>query len=145
MNNYFECKVRYDKMMENGIVKAVTEPYLVEAMSFTEAEARIIEEMAPFIQGEFMVSAIKRANYSEIFRQDNTDKYFAVKVVFVCLDEKTGKEKKSAVNMLVQASDIDDAKKRLDEGMKETMADYEIESIKETKIVDIFDKELDAE
>ena len=67
MHTWFECKIRYEKVMENGMQKKVTEPYLVDALSFTEAEARIIEEMTPFISGEFTVSDIKRANYSELF------------------------------------------------------------------------------
>ena len=66
MHTWFECKIRYEKVMENGMQKKVTEPYLVDALSFTEAEARIIEEMTPFISGEFTVSDIKRANYSEL-------------------------------------------------------------------------------
>lgn len=67
MHTWFECKIRYEKTMDNGMNKKVTEPYLVDALSFTEAEARIIEEMTPFISGEFTVSDIKRANYSELF------------------------------------------------------------------------------
>ena len=65
MNNWFECKVRYDKMMENGLQKKVNEPYMVDALSFTEAEARIIEELTPFISGDFSVSAVKRTKISE--------------------------------------------------------------------------------
>ena len=67
MHTWFECKIRYEKVMENGMNKKVTEPYLVDALSFTEAEARIIEEITPYISGEFTVSDIKRANYSELF------------------------------------------------------------------------------
>ena len=67
MHNWFECKVSYEKMMENGMQKKVTEPYLVDALSFTEAESRIIEEIRPFITGEFTITDIKRARISEIF------------------------------------------------------------------------------
>ena len=139
MHNWFECKIRYDKVMEDGKSKKVTEPYLVDALSFTEAEARIIEEMAPFISGEFTVSDIKRANYTELFTSDddNVDKWFKVKLYFITLDEKTGIEKKSATNMLVQAADLRDAVKKLDEGMKGSMADYEIASVTETTIMDV--------
>ncbi len=95
---WFECSVRYDKMMENGSVKKVTEPYLVDALSFTDAEARVIEKVTPFISGEFAVSAEKKTKISEIFfdQSDYADKYWMVKVNFITLNEKTGKEKKSA-------------------------------------------------
>ena len=78
MANWFECKVRYDKMMENGVPKKVNEPYLVDALSFTEAEARIIEEQTPFISGDFSVSAVKRTKISEIFRDDTADRWYTV-------------------------------------------------------------------
>ena len=140
MHNWFECKIRYEKVMEDGKNKKVTEPYLVVALSFTEAEARIIEEMKPFITGEFTVSDIKRANYTELFTcdDDTADKWFKVKLYFITLDEKSGMEKKSASNVLVQAADLRDAVKKLDEGMKGTMADYEIANVAETAIMDVY-------
>jgi len=140
MHNWFECKIRYEKVMEDGKNKKVTEPYLVDALSFTEAEARIIEEMKPFITGEFTVSDIKRANYTELFTSDDdtADKWFKVKLYFITLDEKSGMEKKSASNVLVQAADLRDAVKRLDEGMKGSMADYEIANVAETAIMDVY-------
>lgn len=140
MHNWFECKIRYEKVMEDGKNKKVTEPYLVDALSFTEAEARIIEEMKPFITGEFTVSDIKRANYTELFTsdEDTADKWFKVKLYFITLDEKSGMEKKSASNVLVQAADLRDAVKKLDEGMKGTMADYEIANVAETAIMDVY-------
>lgn len=140
MQNWFLCKIRYEKVMENGMEKKVTEPYLVDALSFTEAEARILEEMRPFISGEFTVSDIKRANYSELFpcAEDSADKWYAGRLAFITLDEKSGTEKKTYTNVLIQASDIRDAMKKLDEGMKGTMADYHSVSLKETAIVDVF-------
>ena len=127
MHTWFECKIRYEKVMENGMQKKVTEPYLVDALSFTEAEARIIEEMTPFISGEFTVSDIKRANYSELFPSDeeSADRWFKCKLIFITLDEKSGAEKKTSTQVLVQAADLRDAVKKLDEGMKGTMADYQ--------------------
>ena len=136
--NWFECKVSYEKIMENGAPKKVSEPYLVDALSFTEAEARIIEEMKPFISGEFTISDIKRARYSELFFNENGDKYYKFKVFFITLDEKSGAEKKSGTQMLAQACDIDEAIAVLKEGMKGTMADYTIASVTETMIMDIF-------
>ena len=120
MHNWFECKIRYEKVAENGMNKKVTEPYLVDALSFTEAESRIIEEITPFISGEFTVSDIKRANYSELFfcEDDEADKWFKCKLYFITLDEKSGAEKKTATNVLVQAADLKDSIKKLDEGMK---------------------------
>lgn len=139
-NEWFECKVRYEKTLENGLVKKVTEPYLVEALSFTEAERRFIEEIEPFMSGEFQVTDIKRAKYAELFEteEDAADRWFRAKVAFITLDEKSGVEKKSNQNMLVQASDLRDAAKRLDKGMEGTLADYEIVSIADTPIMDVF-------
>lgn len=140
MKDYFLCKIRYEKTMENGMQKKVTEPYLVEALSFTEVEARIIEEMTPFITGEFAVSDIKRTNYSELFPSDeeSADKWYEGRLAFIPLDEKSGKEKRTYTNVLIQASDIQDAMKKLDEGMKGTMADYQSVSLKETAIMDVY-------
>lgn len=140
MHTWFECKIRYEKTMENGMNKKVTEPYLVDALSFTEAEARIIEEMTPFISGEFTVSDIKRANYSELFfcEEEAADRWFKCKLTFITLDEKSGAEKKTSTNVLVQAADLRDAVKKLDEGMKGSMADYIISSMAETAIMDVY-------
>ena len=140
MHTWFECKIRYEKTMENGMNKKVTEPYLVDALSFTEAEARIIEEMTPFISGEFTVSDIKRANYSELFpcEEEAADRWFKCKLVFITLDEKSGAEKKTSTQVLVQAADLRDAVKKLDEGMKGTMADYQIASVAEAAIMDVY-------
>lgn len=144
MHTWFECKIRYEKIMENGMNKKVTEPYLVDALSFTEAEARIIEEMTPFITGEFTVSDIKRANYSELFSTDevSADRWFKCKLIFITLDEKSGAEKKTSTQVLVQAADLRDAVKKLDEGMKDSMADYQIGSMAETSIMDVYPYEV---
>lgn len=138
MTNYFQCNVRYEKQIENGMLKKVTEPYLVDALSFTEAEARIIKEVTPFISGEFTVSDIKRARISEIFKDETGDRWFKAKVQFVTIDEKSGAEKKTSCFMLVEACDIRAAVSNLDKGMKGTMADYWIHTITETMIMDIF-------
>lgn len=140
MHNWFTCKIRYIKTMENGMNKKVTEPYLVDALSFTEAESRIIEEITPYMTGEFVVSGVARANYSELFFSDeeSADTWYKCKLYFITLDEKTGIEKKEATNVLVQASDLKDAIKKLDEGMKDTMADYEIAAVSETAIMDVY-------
>ncbi len=138
MHNWFECKVAYEKMMENGMLKKVTEPYLVDALSFTEAEARIIEEIRPYISGEFTIADIKRARLSEIFFNENGDRFYRIKVFFITLDEKSGAEKKTSVQMLAQATTLKDAIAVLEEGMKSTMADYTIASVTETSLMDVF-------
>jgi len=140
MHTWFECKIRYEKVMENGMQKKVTEPYLVDALSFTEAEARIIEEMTPFISGEFTVSDIKRANYSEIFPSDTEcdDRWFKCRLCFITIDDKSGSKKKTSTYVLVQAADLGRAKENLDTGMKGTMAEYEVASVVETAIMDVY-------
>ena len=138
MANWIECKIRYDKVMENGAAKKVTEPYLVDALSFTEAEARITEEMTPYISGDFSVSAIKRTKIAEIFFFDNGDRWYMVKVAFITIDEKTAVEKRSASLILVQASNFKEAYDNFLEGMKGTMADYEIMQISETPLMDVY-------
>lgn len=140
MNNWFTCKIRYEKTLENGLIKKETEHYLVDALSFTEAEARIIEEVTPFISGVFEVTGVAKANYSELFyaEEEAADKWYKVKMVFLTLDEKSGNEKRTATNVLVQAADLRDAIKKLDEGMKGSMADYEIVSVAETPLMDVY-------
>lgn len=143
MANWFECKVRYDKLQENGAAKKVNEPYLVDALSFTEAEARITEEVRPFISGEFSVSAVKRTKIAEIFWQGG-DRWYLVKVGFITIDEKTAAEKRSVSLILVQASNFREALEHFEEGMKGTMADFDIISISETPLMDVYKMKLEA-
>lgn len=145
MHNWFECKISYDKVMENGMQKKVTEPYLVDALSFTEAEARIIEEIRPFISGEFTVTDVKRARLAELFFNEDGDRFYKIKVYFITLDEKTSAEKKISAQMLAEASDLKEAIAVLEEGMKGTMADYVIASVTETMIMDVFPYEAPEE
>ena len=140
MGYWFECKVRYDKTLENGTIKKVTEPYLVDAMSFTEAEARIIKEMSPFMSGEWSVADIKRANFSELFpcEEETADRWYKIKLATVIIDEKKQVEKKVTTWKLVQAANLKDAIKKLDEGMKGSLADFEVTQVAETAIVDVY-------
>lgn len=140
INEWYECSARYEKTLENGMTKFVSEPYLVEACSFTEAEKRFIEEITPFMSGDFEVKAVKKCKIAEMFPTDenDADKWYKAKLSFITLDEKNGVEKRTTNFMMVQASDFRDALKRLDEGMKGAMADYEITSITETKIMEVF-------
>lgn len=138
MHNWFECKVSFEKVMENGVQKKVTEPYLVDALSFTEAEARIIEEMRPYITSDFTVTDIKRARLSELFLNEYGDRFYKIKVYFITLDEKSGAEKKTAAQMLAQASNLKEAIAVLEDGMKGTLADYTIASVTETALMEVF-------
>ena len=140
MHTWFEVSIKYQKIAENGMEKKTTEKYLFDSLSFTESEGRCIEEMTPFISGEFTVSDIKRANYSEVFFSDeeSADRWFKCKLAFITLDEKSGAEKKTFTQVLVQDADLRDAVKKLDEGMKGTLADYLIASVVETALIDVY-------
>lgn len=139
--NWFECKIRYEKTVEDGTQKPVTEMYVVDALSFSEAEERITEEVSAYVSGTFDVKDIKKAAFGEIFFSDdsNADRWFKTKLQFIILDEKSGKEKKSSVNFLVQAGTFREALSNIEEGMKGTMQDYVISSINETTIMDVFE------
>ena len=138
---WFECKIKYEKVMEDGLQKRVSENYVVDVVSFSEAEERIIEEMSHFISGQFDVIDIKKASYKEIFfaESDSADKYYKAKLKFVTIDEKTEKEKRSNVNYLVQAGTLNGAVKNVDEVMGGTMIDYVIASVAETTLMDVFE------
>ena len=139
--NWFECRLKYEKKGEDGLQKKVTETYVVDALSFTEAEQRIMEEMSSYISGEFEVNDIKKAAYKEIFFSDeeSADRWYKTKLEFITIDEKTEKEKRSAVNYLVQAGTLNAAVKNIDEVMGGTMIDYVIASVAETKLMDVFE------
>lgn len=137
MAQWIEVKVRYEKMTDSGKTVKVTDPYLVDALSCTEAEARVVEEITPFTS-EFNVLNVGKTKIAEIFWNEGGDKFYKVKVNFITIDEKTAAEKRKASYILVQASDLDEALRNFHNGMKGTMADYEVESIAETKYVDVF-------
>jgi hypothetical protein len=137
-NIWYECKVRYRKLDENGVQKVVTEPYLVDALSYTEAESRINEEMTAYVSEEFKITNIRVANYSEIHPFDNSDRWFKTKIALVAYDEESGKERKSNIYILVQANDIKEAFDNSTHAMKNTMGDYTITAITESPIMDVF-------
>ena len=138
MKTWFEVKVTYEKTLENGMQKKVTESYLLDALSWTEAEARIIEQLKSYIDGEFTIADIKRAKLSELLFSEDGDRYFKAKIQFITLDERSGTEKKISAYMLAQANDIDQAQEVIKKNMEGTMADYVIAEVKETKIMDVF-------
>ena len=144
---WFECKVRYEKTQEDGSEKLVNEQYVVDALSFTEAEASIIDNMSVYVSGEFKVANINPANYNEIFFSDidDDDLWFKARLAFITIDEKKDKEKRTYVNYLIQAKCIERAKRYVDEVMGKTMNDYELKSLCETKIFDVFEHDLSKE
>lgn len=142
-STWFECKVRYEKTQEDGSEKLVNELYVVDALSFTEAEASIIDNMSVYVSGEFKVANINPVNYNEIFFSDidDDDLWFKARLAFITIDEKKDKEKRTYVNYLIQAKCIERAKRYVDEVMGKTMIDYELKSLSETKIFDVFEHE----
>jgi len=139
MHSWFEGKVQYEKLSpEDGLQKKTTETFLVDALTFTEAEARLIKEVAPYVSGEYTVANIKRAKFYEVFDAPTGDRWYRAKVLFIVLDQEKGTEKRVPATMLIQASDIQEALNRLNEGMKGTMSDYEVAMITDTPILDVF-------
>jgi hypothetical protein len=135
---WYECKIKYRKTDETGGQKITTEPYLVDALSYTEAEKRINEEMAAFISEEFKITNIKVGNYAEIHPFENADRWFKSKVSLLAFDEESGKERKSNMYLLVQANDVREAFDNTLIAMKNTMGEYTIPAISESPIVDVF-------
>ena len=138
---WFECKIRYEKVQEDGTQKKVTEQYVVDALSFAEAEARITEQMSQYISGEFTVESVKKAPYTEVFFSEDelADRFYRAKLDFITIDERTEKEKRSRVTHLVQAKNLNGAMKAIDEVMQGTMIDYDAAAISDTKLMDVFE------
>lgn len=144
MNTWFECKVKYEKIDEqSGKSIKVNAPYLIDAVSYTEAEERIHKEMEQRISGEFAVKGIKQANYTDLFFYDDGQYWYRVKVMFVTVDENAGKEKKVANWMLLMADTVKEAYERIEESMKNMTVDFTIHSIIESNILDVFPYNMD--
>lgn len=139
--NWFECKVRFDETQEDGTVKKVTKPYVVDAVSFGDAEKKITKEMSRYVSGKMEIKTINPTPYKEIFFSDadTDDKWYKAKLAFITIDEKTDKEKRSNITYLVQAGSVQKACKNVDEAMSDTMIDYSSLAISETKIEDVFE------
>ena len=138
---WFECKIRYEKTMEEGLLKKVNEVYVIDALSFSEAEERITKEMSSYISGEFEIVDVKIAPYREVFFADDNlaDQWFKAKLSFITIDEHGDKEKRTSVMYLVNAGNINHAIKNIGEVMSGTMIDYVTTSISATKIFDVFE------
>ena len=135
---WYECKVKYKKTHETGEQKATTDTYLLDAVSYTEAEARITEEMKTYTNEDFRIMNIKVANFSEVHPFENSDRWFKSKVSLIALDEESGKEKKTNIYLLVQANDVKEAFEDTTTAMAATMGAYTIPSITESSILDVF-------
>lgn len=136
--SYIETAARYDKVMENGTIKKVTERFLVDALSCTEAEGRTIEELTPYVSGDLEVTANKKVNIAEVLGDKGCGRFWLCKVAFITIDEKTAAEKRTISQILVGAPDFTNAVENFNEGMKGTMADFEIVSLAETPIKEYF-------
>ena len=136
---WFECKVRYEQKQEDGTDKVVTETYVYKAEDFGEAYDKATKDMSTFISGYFGITAMKIAQYGDVFIQDERteEKFYRVKVNFIVLDEKTQKEKKTACYYLVNADSVEKARKYTDTALSDTIMDYVIEAVQEAKIIDV--------
>lgn len=144
MNYWFECKVSYERQADSMGMKKVSESYLVDALSFTEAEKRIIKEVRPFVSvGELEVVNIRRARIAELFLNDEAedDRYFRAKVNFITVDEKSGSEKKTSATMIVKSDSLPNAVTELKAQLDSLMASYEIAAVTDTQILDVFQYE----
>lgn len=138
MSTFFEVKVKYQKVDENGKDKVISEPYILDTVSFSEAEMRINKELEPYITGEFSVQAIKVSNISEIIVDEDCDSFYKCKITFIALDESKGTERKHSANVLFNAENVADANNKANEWMKDVVSNYTIDSVTSSKIVDYF-------
>ncbi len=146
MATWFSVRVCYDSQNEKGMMVKTKGVYLVDALSFTEAEARIIGEVTPYAESGLMVTAMKIEDIAEIFNDDIQDgKWYRVKVMFKTIDEKSGKEKKESHSYMVIGHSTEDASTRLHTRMKGTLVDYEIHTVSETQYMDVFFYSLEGE
>lgn len=140
INQWFEIKVKMDVMQDDGMTKSVPFRYIVDALNFTEAEARVIEEVKPYTSGSLDVEVEKKVRISEIFpdASEQADKWYKAKLMFITIDEKTQTEKETPANILVQAGTFDGALERLRKGMSGSLMDYRVAKLEETQIMDVF-------
>jgi hypothetical protein len=138
MNSWHTVKVKYTKQLQDGTLKRVTEPYLVNSISFTDAEARIHQEVGEFVRGEFMVTSISKTDFADIFHYDDAEVWYKCKVAYVSEDADNGKEKKINNNFLVSAHNVKEAYDRIEESLKGLMVSYEVSVIQVTPILEIF-------
>lgn len=147
MNTWFTVKVKYIKQLDDGRLKKVTEPYLVDATNFTDAEARIYEEVGEYVRGEFVITGISKTEYADVFYYDDSDDWYKCKLTYILSDEEGGKDKKVTNNFLITASSVKEAYERIKESLQDMTVDFEVPSIMLTPIVDVlpYEPKLDDE
>ena len=139
MHNWFECKVKYEKPNEGGKASRVTETFLVDAFTFTDAEARITEKMTEALSCDFLVTAVNKSKLTDILPDnDEPDYWYRCKVVLVDIDEKSGKEKKITNLMLVEASGLKDACERLEQHLSTVIVPWDLTAVTLSPILEIF-------
>jgi hypothetical protein len=137
MSKWYECKIRYDRVCDDGVTRKVTEAYLVDATSHAEAEMTFAMEMKAFISGESEIIAVKR-RIAELFPSKDTDTWWwNAKVSFIIFDEKTGRERRKNVSVMVQGDDMKDALSALHHGMEGTLSDYEVTGLAKSNVLDV--------
>lgn len=145
MRIWFLCKVKYAKENEQGLLKNVSEQYLVDAVSFTEAEARIYDMLGSTIRGDFQVTNISKSNFVDVFPYDDIDIWHKCKITYVVADADSGKEKKVTQYMLVTAHDVKEAYDRIHESLSNMLVTFRVPDITESPIVEVFPYERDDE
>ncbi|PHR47632.1 MAG: hypothetical protein COA32_06665 [Fluviicola sp.] len=147
MNSWFTIKVKYTKQLEDGRLKRVTEPYLVDAISFTDAEARIYEEVGTHVKGEFLITGISKTDYADVFYYEDAEDWYKCKLTYVSVDADSGKEKKISNNFLVTAHNVKQAYERIKESLADMTVTFEVPSIMLSPIVEVmpYNPDLDVE
>ncbi|MFW5830927.1 MAG: DUF4494 domain-containing protein [Prolixibacteraceae bacterium] len=138
MQTWFECKVKYTKVTESGKEQTVTENFLLDAVSFTDAETRMIRQMEQMVRGEFNVTDIKKSRIGEVFPYDTGEWWFKATINLVTVDEEAGKEKKMRTYYLIMADDIKEALERLEESLSYLVIPYVVSALAVSTIVDVF-------
>ncbi|MDO9554558.1 DUF4494 domain-containing protein [Rhodonellum sp.] len=145
MRTWFQCSVKYAKENEQGMLKTVSEKYLVDAVSFTEAEARLYEVLGSVIRGDFQVTTVAKSNIVDVFYYEDTDVWYQCKIVYFVVDSNSGKEIKVTQFMLVTADNVRDAYDRIFESLSNMLVTFRVPEIKETAIMEIFPYEKEDE
>jgi hypothetical protein len=143
MRTWFLCKVKYAKENEEGLLKNISEQYLVDAVSFTEAEAILYDRLASQIRGDFQVTGISKSNIIDVFFYEDCDIWYKCKICYLVADADSGKEKKVTQYMIVTAEDVKNAYDRIQESLSNMLVSFRIPDIVESAIVEVFPFEKD--
>jgi len=138
MRTWFQCKVKYAKENEQGLLKAISEQYLIDAVSFTEAEAILYDRLGSVIRGDFQVTAIAKSNIVDVFFYEDQDTWFKAKIQYIVADADSGKEKKVTQFMLVTASDVPQAHERIQESLSNMLVSFQVPDVTITQVIEVF-------